>query len=474
MEENVPNSERQTGILRMNVGRLKRLLVQVLDFRKVESNNMPLHVAHGNVSTFIAGVTASNFEYLAQQKNLRFNAQVANDMWGYIDFEKLDKILFNLLSNAIKYTPENKKVELSAYMEVKEGMNMLIVEVEDEGIGIAPKDIRNIFTKFYNNREHVGYESNGIGLSLTKDLVGLHHGTIKVNSEPNKGSVFTIELPLDKKAYSKEEIAEPEVSKAAQVEPEGADSMPCILYVDDNRDLRELMRTMLQHNYQVLLAEDGEKGLEVLNTNMVDIIICDLMMPRMNGLEFCRRVKANIQTSHIPVLMLTAKNTPEDQVESYKAGVESFITKPFDKSILDARIANLLHAREARQQSFRTNMDINISSLDYQTADEQFLNDAITCIENHLDDSEFDIPQMANALHVSKSTLSRKLKVITDLTPGDFVRNIKLKHACNLLKKKSITISEVAYATGFNNPKYFSKCFKDEFGMTPTEYMDGL
>jgi len=478
MEENVDNSGQQVGILRINVGRLKRLLVQILDFRKIESNNMPLHVTHGNVSAFVAGVTASNFEYLAQQKNIRFTTKIAGDIWGYIDFEKLDKILFNLLSNAIKYTPENKKVDLSAYTILKEGINTLVVEVADEGIGIDPKDIRNIFTKFYNNSEHVGYESNGIGLSLTKDLISLHHGTINVKSEPDKGSVFTVELPLDKKVYSKPEIAESDIAESeilqpAQIEPDNSESKPCILYVEDNKDLRELMKTVLHHKYQVLLAENGEEGLEVVNSNMVDIIICDLMMPRMDGLEFCRRIKGNIQTSHIPVLMLTAKNTPEDQVECYRAGVESFITKPFDKNILNARIANLLNAREARQRSFQTNMDINISNLDYQTADEQFLNDAIACIENHLDDSEFDIPQMADALHVSKSTLSRKLKVITDLTPGDFVRNIKLKHACNLLRKRSITISEVAYATGFSNPKYFSKCFKDEFGMTPTEYVEG-
>lgn len=472
MEENVDNSGRQVGILRINVGRLKRLLVQILDFRKIESNNMPLQVTHGNVSAFMAGVTASNFEYLAQQKNIRFTTHIAGDIWGYIDFEKLDKILFNLLSNAIKYTPENKKVDLSAYTILKEDINTLVVEVADEGIGIDPKNIRNIFTKFYNNREQVGYESNGIGLSLTKDLIGLHYGTINVKSEPNKGSVFTVELPLDKNVYSKPEIAESDISEPIQIEPDNFESKPCILYVEDNKDLRELMKTVLHHKYQILLAENGEKGLEVVNSNMVDIIICDLMMPRMDGLEFCRRIKGNIQTSHIPVLMLTAKNTPEDQVECYKAGVESFITKPFDKNILNARITNLLIAREARQRSFQTNMDINISNLDYQTADEQFLNDAIACIENHLDDSEFDIPKMADVLHVSKSTLGRKLKVITDLTPGDFVRNIKLKHACSLLKKRSITISEVAYATGFSNPKYFSKCFKDEFGMTPTEYVE--
>lgn len=472
MEENPGNTTRQVDILRINVGRLKRLLMQILDFRKVESNNMPLRVAIGDVSTFISGVTASNFEYLAQQKNIRFNTRVANDIWGYIDFEKLDKMLFNLLSNAIKYTPENKKVELSAYIATDEGVRTLIVEVDDEGIGINAKDIPNIFNKFYNNKQQVGYESNGIGLSLTKDLIELHHGTIHVVSEPGKGSAFTIRLPLDESAYDEQEIIASEASQTLPAESEASDNKPCILYIDDNHDLRELMKSMLRHKYQILLAENGRQGLETLNPNTVDVIICDWMMPQMNGLEFCKRVKENVQTSHIPILMLTAKTSPKDQVECYRAGVESFITKPFDKNILEARIANLLHMREARQQKFRTNMDINISNLEYQSADELFLNDAIVCIENHLDNPDFDIPKLADLLHVSKSTLNRKLKVITNLTPVDFIRNIRLKHACYLLKNKSVTISEVAYATGFNNPKYFSKCFKDEFGITPSEFME--
>lgn len=477
MEKSVQNMDQHTGILRTNVRRLKSLLVQILDFRKIESNNMPLHVTFGHVSPFIAGVTASNFEYLAQQKHIRFSIQVAKGIWGYIDFEKLDKVLFNLLSNAIKYTPENKQVELSAYSIQDEGVDTLIVKVADEGIGIDPKEVGRIFTKFYNNKNRVGYESNGIGLSLTKDLVTLHHGTIQVESEPGKGSIFTVKLPLERQVYSSQEIAEPEILPIQQVDSMGQDESvdkPTILYIDDSLDLRELMKSMLHRKYQILLARDGEEGIEIVNTKIVDIVICDLMMPRMDGLEFCRQLKANVQTSHIPVLILTAKNTSEDQIEAYKIGVESFITKPFDMNILEARIRNLLQARQARQQRFRTNMDVNISNLDYQTADEQFLNDAIACIENHLDDPQFDIPQMADELHVSKSTLSRKLKVMTNLTPGDFMKNIKLKHACNLLKKKSITISEVAYATGFNNPKYFSRCFKDEFGMPPTEYVDRL
>lgn len=474
MEENPESTTSHVSILRINIERLKRLLVQILDFRKVESKNMLLRVNVGDVSTFISGVTVSNFEYLSQRKNIQFNAHVADEIWGYIDFEKLDKMLFNLLSNAIKYTPENKNVKLTARVITEEGVRMLVLEVADEGIGIKAKDIPNIFNKFYNNKEQVGYESNGIGLSLTKDLVSMHHGTIHVVSEPGKGSVFSIKLPLDKSAYDEQEIIASEVAQPLLPEPDASSDKSCILYIDDNHDLRELMKTMLQRKHQVLLAENGEQGLEMLNPDTVDIIICDWMMPHMDGLEFCRRVKGNVQTSHIPILMLTAKTSQEDQVECYRVGVESFITKPFDKNVLEARIANLLRMHEVRQQKFRANMDINISNLEYQSVDELFLNDAIACIEKHLDDPDFDIPKLADLLHVSKSTLNRKIKVVTNLTPADFIRNIRLKHACNLLKNKLVTITEVAYATGFNNPKYFSKCFKDEFGMTPSEFVGNM
>ena len=195
-------------------------------------------------------------------------------------------------------------------------------------------------------------------------------------------------------------------------------------------------------------------------------------MPLMNGLEFCRQIKGDIQTSHIPIIMLTAKNAANDQIECYKAGAESYIAKPFEMKILQARIDNLLQSRELCRQSFRSKMEINISNLDYQSADEEFLNNAMQCVERHIQESDFDTVQMASDLHISRSTLSRKCKVITGCTPLEFIRNIKLKYACSLLKKKAISISEVAYATGFSSPKYFTKCFKEEFGMTPTEYQN--
>jgi len=472
LEENKESSERQVEILRSNANRLKRLLQQILDFRKVESRKMEVKTSKSNLSSFVSGIIASNFQSLARKKDISLTTQIEDGIWGYMDIDKLDKVLFNLLSNAIKYTPEHKKINVSMTAMYKEGCRFLVLKVEDEGIGIVEKDIKQIFTKFYNNRNHSGYQSNGIGLSLTKELVTLHHGNIEVYSEPGKGSLFTVEIPIDREAYSEQEIVEssPLTTQEEEADTFAQDEKPCVLFIDDNKDLQELIQHIFNKKYQTLTAESALQGLELLKNNPVDIIICDVMMPLMDGLEFCRQIKGDIQTSHIPIIMLTAKNGTDDQIECYKAGAESYIAKPFEMKILQARIDNLLQSREQCRQSFRSKMEINISNLDYQSADEEFLNNAIQCVEQHIQESDFDTVQMAVELHISRSTLSRKCKVITGCTPLEFIRNIKLKYACALLKKKTVSISEVAYATGFSSPKYFTKCFKDEFGMTPTEY----
>lgn len=472
LEENKESSERQVEILRSNANRLKRLLQQILDFRKVESRKMEISASKSNLSSFVSGIVASNFQSLAHQKSISLSTRIDDGIWGYMDIDKFDKILFNLLSNAIKYTPEHKKINVSLSAIYKEGCRFLVLNVEDEGIGIAEKDIKHIFTKFYNNKNHPGCQSNGIGLSLTKELVTLHHGTIEVSSEPGKGSVFTVEIPIDREVYSEREIAESSLLTVQEEETDTfiPDEKPCILFIDDNKDLRELIQHIFSKKYQIFIAENALQGLELLKNTPVDIIICDIMMPQMNGLEFCRQIKGDIQTNHIPIIMLTAKNATDGQIECYKAGAESYIAKPFEMKILQARIDNLLQSREQSRQSFRSKMEINISNLNYQTSDEEFLNNAMQCVERHIQESEFDTVQMANELHISRSTLSRKCKVISGCTPLEFIRNIKLKYACALLKKKTISISEVAYATGFSSPKYFTKCFKEEFGMTPTEY----
>jgi len=463
---------KQVQTLRSNVNRLKKLLLQVLDFRKIENGKMALRVSKGNISEFITHIGLTNFQSLAQSKNIDFTLEVDDkNLWGYIDFDKIDQVLFNLLSNAIKYTPEQKRITLWAGTEEEEGHLCLCIKVMDEGVGIPAKELENIFTRFYNNRQHAG-ESNGIGLSLTKELITLHHGTIRVESKVNKGSCFIVTVPIDKEAYSAGELMyeEQPVIVEEESQPEADDEKLCMLIVDDNPELLELMKNIFVGKYRVLTAQNGKEALEMLKDNAVNIIICDMMMPEMDGLTCCRILKEDINTSHIPVIMLTAKNTAEDRVAAYDAGANAFIAKPFDLKVLHARITNLIYSSELRQKEFRMSKEINLSKLEVQSNDEIFLESAVKCIEHHLDNSEFDVNAFADELSVSKSTLNRKIKAMTGLTALDFIKNIRLKYACGLLKKKGMNISEVAYLVGFNNPKYFTKCFKEEFGMTPTEY----
>lgn len=470
LEQEKSCQDGQITILRSNVNRLKRLLQQILDFRKVESGKMSLLVENGDVTDRVHSIIASNFSPLAHKKHINLSAKVEDGVWGYVDFDKLDKVLINLLSNAIKYTPEHKSVVLSMYVVYRNNSRILTISIKDEGIGIDPKDVNNIFTKFYNNKSHQ-FESNGIGLSLCKDLITIHHGTVSVESELNVGSVFTIELPIDKEAYDENEVF---TSSEVQKEAEGAmgevEEVSHLLFVDDNPELRILMKKLFAKKYNITAVSDGHEGLDVLKQQHVDLIVCDVMMPGMNGVEFCSILKQNSHTSHIPIIMLTAKAEAEAQIECYQVGAESFVAKPFDINILKARIENLLHSSKVRQKNFQKRFDVDLSELEYQVFDEDFLKSAIECVESHIQESEFGIEQMAKELNMSRSTLSRKLKVLTGLTPLDFVRNIKLKYACRLLKNKTVSISDVAYHLGFSSPKYFTKCFKKELGVTPSEF----
>lgn len=474
LEEEKTYQESQIEILRANINRLKRLLQQILDFRKVESGKMTLLVEKGNITERVQSIIASNFQPLAHKKHIRLSSQIEEGIWGYLDFDKLDKILFNLLSNAIKYTHEYKNVKVIMKVVNKNGWRYLSLMVCDEGIGIDSKELKHIFTKFYHNKRSNNKETNGLGLSLTKDLITIHHGYIEVESKVNEGSIFSVELPIDKDVYSEEELflsvdSTPEEMEDSFIKNE-VEEIPHLLFIDDNPELRVLLEKLLGKKYHVTSVSEAEEGLNRVKKSLVDIIVCDVMMPGMNGLEFCSILKRNQQTSHIPIIMLTAKNDANAQIECYQAGAESFIAKPFEMKILQARIDNLLQTGKNRQRNFQAQYDADITDLDYQVFDEDFLQNAITCVEKHIQESDFGIERIASELGMSRSTLSRKLKVLTGLTPLDFVRNIKLKYACRLLKNKSANISDVAYYLGFSSPKYFTKCFKKEFGMTPSEY----
>ena len=302
----------------------------------------------------------------------------------------------------------------------------------------------------------------------------LHKGDIQVESSIGEGSRFTVLIPIDRNYYPEikdiietSEIPSTVPNEATEDTEEKEDT---ILLVDDNEEFLLLMKRKLATHYNILTATNGKKALEIVRSEDVDLMVSDYMMPEMDGIELCATMKQDINTSHIPVLMLTAKSSVEDQVRCFNAGANGYLTKPFDMKMLNARIDNLMKSNQKRQEKFRVDTEINVVALEYQSTDEQFLEKAIECIEQHLIETEFDIDTFASELNVSKSTLNRKMKAMIGLSPVEFIRNIRLKHACTLLKKPFINVSEVAYAVGFSNPKYFTKCFKKEFDVTPTEY----
>ena len=487
----------QFDMIRVNVNRLRRLLQQILDFRKVESGNMKLRISQGDIVSFIKNVCYTNFAPLMKKKNLNFSfsSEGRDKLQAYFDADKIDKVVFNLLSNACKHTEENGsiKVELTSYM--KDNHAYVSIKVSDTGAGIAPFDLENIFTRFYTSQKNEASETNGIGLSLTKDLLEIHHGYIRVESTLGEGSIFIVDIPIDKDSYSESEFyliesplfhyddaAFPKREEADIDENsisqeymevsvgEGADQIH-ILLVEDNEELLYLIERIFSRKYEVVTAKNGVQAMEQLQNNEIDIIVSDVMMPEMDGLELCRTIKGDLATSHIPVILLTAKNRVEDRIECYNAGADGYISKPFELKVLEARINNFIANKRSKQEEFRSDVDMNLDKLETASSiDKEFLDKLVRIIQEKMSDSNFDVVQLADALAVSKSSLYRKLKVMTGLSPVEFVRNIRLKHASQLLKNSSVTVAEVAYACGFSNPKYFATCFKEEFGVTPKEY----
>ena len=359
------------------------------------------------------------------------------------------------------------------------------LSVSDTGDGIAEQDIPHIFKRFYISSTSDQSQSHGIGLALTYDLLQIHKGSIEVKSQLGEGAVFTFEIPVTQGCYTEEELwtEELEAKEALQIpeifpveataeiqEKQKEKQDLTILVVEDNQELKNLIVDYFSNQYTVLSADNGVEALEIIAKNEIYLIISDVMMPEMDGLTLCKILKNDVATSHINVLMLTAKNSTEDRIECYNAGADAYIAKPFEMAVLNARTRNLIQKRVQKTNDFKSNKDINISSMEYGSIDEVFLKQAMLKVEEKLSDDTFDFDQFAIDMATSKSTLYRKLKSLTDLSPVEFIRNIRLKHAAQMLLNNIGNISDIAFAVGFNDPKHFSKCFKTEFGLTPREY----
>ena len=476
-EGHYPAEEGQVRVLRRNIGRLKRLLRQVLDFRKAEGGHLEFRPAYGDILAFARRMVADNFAPLAAQKGIVLRQHVPDGTCGgALDFDKVDMMLYNLLSNAVKYTPAGKAVDFTVEVRRDDAGRRVVFTVRDEGPGIPQKEQSRVFERFYTGSNGRPGMSNGIGLALSRELAVLCGGRITLESAPGKGSCFTLELPVEGEdcrvlaAELGSMQAEEEQEGVCSSEGQADEGRSAILLVDDNAELLGLMAKVLSGRYRVATARDGQEALDFLSVHGADLVVSDVMMPVMDGYALCRQVKSQVETGHIPVIMLTAMQGEDDRVRCYEAGADGYLAKPFGMDVLVARIDNLVKAQKARQRTFRAEDHVRLEELAYSSRETRFLEDMAGWVRVHLSEEGFGVEQLAEGLHMSKATLHRKVKSMTGLTPLEFIRNIKLKYACAMLSRPGASVSAVAYDTGFSDPKYFTKCFKEEFGMTPTEY----
>ena len=478
----------QFGVVKDNVLRLRRLIEQILYFRKAESGNMKLKVSRGDIIAFVDRICMQNFKTLFDNKGLNFSYSSENKHFdAYFDSDKIDKIIYNLLSNAYKHTPADGSVDVKIDIYKKDLYDYMSFSVTDTGDGISENDLPYIFDRFYITSTSDQSQSHGIGLALTYDLIKIHKGDISVSSKLHEGTTFTFNIPVSSEFYSEEEIQTEEytqlqepVKSLEEISTEDSEKLSeettskefTLLIVEDNKDLREIIYEHFEKKYNVYMAENGVQAQKMMQDIDADIVISDVMMPEMDGLTFCRIMKNDIKTSHISVLMLTAKDSTQDRIDCYEAGADGYISKPFEMKVLEARIKNLINSRSQKIKKFQLNHDVSITTMEYSSIDEEYLKTAISKVEDKLADESYDFEHFAMDMSSSKSTLHRKLKSLTGLSPWEFIRNIRLKHAAQMLKNNVGNISEIAFKVGFNDPKYFSRCFKSEFGMTPKEFQD--
>ena len=498
LKQTAPAYKEQYRVMTNNINRLIRLLQQILEFRKAETGNLKLRVSQGDLALFVRR-SLDSFRPLMKKKDIRFSISCNPELLeGYFDTDKLDKILYNLLSNASKYNRPGGMVSITL---IGNGEGSVQLVVKDNGPGISKEAQKDLFRRFYEG-DYRKFKTigTGIGLSLVRDLVLLHHGTISVESEEGQGTAFIVTIPIAKSAFALEEIDAESVmevenlergelpvtdmdgaqdSQSLSVHDDAEEETPIserqytLLIVEDNEDLLQLMVKLLEREYVIYTAANGREAVEVVAREDISLIVSDVMMPEMDGIEFCRYIKENFDTSHIPLILLTAKNQEEDRVEAYESGADGFISKPFCLSVLHARISNLLRGRRRVMKDFKKQLVFEAKELDYTSIDEEFLRRAIDCVNHHLDDAAFDQTQFLEEMHTTKSTCFRKLKSLTGLTYVSFIRNIRMKAACRIMEeKRKVRISELAYAVGYNDPRYFSSSFKKEFGMQPSEYME--
>lgn len=494
LREEEPEYGRDYDLMQINIQRMVRLLQQILETSKSQSGQLKLLVAQGDVMRYIRE-TAEYLEPLIKKKKMKYIIEChPESMMGWIDTDKLDKIIYNLLSNAAKYSREGGEVSIKA--ETNKNFDHLIIYVSDTGNGIPKEKMKNLFRRFqdgeYRQHKVIG---TGLGLALTQDLVALHKGTIRCNSEEGKGTTFIIDLPINKEAFTPDQIFEdhqitfdtsknpiidfsadiPDVNDDTEDNNNLDENAYKVLIVEDNVELLILMRQLLRQYYRVYVAQNGREALNIIQQKALDLIVSDVMMPEMSGYELTKAIKDDPKHHHLPIILLTARTQEEDEQKALLVGADEYLTKPFHLTDLKLRIDNIIENRN-RVKAENGQSTIQESQPEIEkTPEELFVERARQFVLDHLEDEDYDREALAADMGSSSSTLYNKLRAINGMNVSAFIRDIRMQEAKRIATTTpDIRISDLAYRVGFRDPRYFSTCFKKHFGMQPTEFIDTL
>lgn len=476
------------NIIQRNNQILLNLINQILDLRKLESGKSALELIQSDVITYLHYIIES-FQSLAERKNIELFFQ-HDESEAILDYDpnKLLWIISNLLSNAIKFTPMGGHIFVEVSLAKTEMKSYLIIQVKDTGIGISASELPYIFDRFYKvNDEAYQQPGTGIGLALSKELIKLMNGKIEVESQVNQGSVFTLKIPISREAtivVERDAISYQTIDKRVQImnllplEPQPSSSLPAytlpqlpsLLIVEDSEEVGQYLITCLEDHFQLEWAKDGHEGIEKAIDQVPDIILSDVMMPRKNGFVLCQTLKLDQRTSHIPIVLLTAKADMESRIEGLERGADAYLAKPFNEKELLVSLQKLIEIRRRLQERY-SSLEIPQTSEDPALqAEDAFMGSVRKAVEQHIDDENFGAPELARALGMSRSSLYAKLKALTDRSPALLIRSIRLSRAKALLQNTDLNITQVAFEVGFHNLSYFSRCFSQEFGITPKQF----
>jgi signal transduction histidine kinase/ligand-binding sensor domain-containing protein/DNA-binding response OmpR family regulator len=480
-------SRKRTESVYRNAKQLQKLINQLLDLSKLEAGRLTPEITQSDLAEFTENITNS-FQDLAEQKKITLKYCASEtQLMAYFDGDIVEKIVTNLLSNAFKFSKEGGEISVILSTKPFDNENV-ILKVSDTGIGISPEHLPNIFNRFYqvHDSHQPQLVGTGVGLSLCKELAEIHRGEILVNSKIGEGTTFSLYLPIAKKAYDIQWIREtliphetsaiPLVNLVQNTENQEFKELnldsSILLIAEDNEDLRNYIKEIFMDKFQILEAENGQEALKLAQENIPDLIISDWMMPIMTGVELCESVKTNPKISHIPIIILTSKSSNESKQIGLETGADDYITKPFNANLLEVRVKNILENRKKLRELFGKSAQVKYKEIALNSSDEHFLIRVVKIVEQNLDNLNLDISFLEDELKMSNMQLYRKLKSLTNLSGNEFIKNVRLKKAVQLLESENFSVSEIAYKVGFNDPSYFTRMFKKEFGKTPSEYLE--